>query len=43
MTVGAPTSRSKPVIPVAYVEKMLTVSLEKYGVDHDGWGTYFQE
>ncbi|MNQ92098.1 Regulator of ribonuclease activity B [compost metagenome] len=27
---------------VADIEKMLPV-LEKYGVDYDGWGTYFQE
>ncbi|MBP9679182.1 MAG: ribonuclease E inhibitor B, partial [Aeromonas sp.] len=24
------------------IEKMLPI-LEKYGVDYDGWGTYFQE
>jgi len=27
---------------VADIEKMLPI-LEKYGVDYDGWGTYFQE
>ena len=25
------------------VEKMLAIPLEQYGVDYDGWGTYFQE
>ena len=27
---------------VADIEKMLPI-LDKYGVDYDGWGTYFQE
>jgi regulator of RNase E activity RraB len=27
---------------VADIEKMLPI-LQKYGVDYDGWGTYFQE
>ena len=27
---------------VADIEKMLPI-LKKYGVDYDGWGTYFQE
>ena len=27
---------------VSDIEKMLPI-LEKYGVDYDGWGTYFQE
>ena len=33
---------ARHVVYVADIEKMLPI-LEKYGVDYDGWGTYFQE